>query len=132
MRKLPSTGALLLALLAGCADLTPTASKTPHNGTLVTLPEDKGFVEVAKQADPDKEGQVQVVIYFLGPNRQAMGSPPTAARLKLGGKSTPPVDLGAGPDGSLITPPLPDVGEVTGTLTATIEGKEVSVPIAIR
>ncbi len=73
-----------------------------------------------------------MAFYFLGPDRKAMASAPAAATLKAEGKAAKPIDLGPGPDGSLITPPMADAGEMSGTLSATIDGKEVSVPIAIR
>jgi len=133
MDRLHLTAALLLAALAGCGGpAIPAGTATPHDGTLVVLPDGRGFAEILKRPDPSKEGRAQVVIYFLDGSRKPMNPAPTAARLTLQAAGAKPLDLQPAADSSLESPGFADTGEVAGKLSATIEGKEISVPIQVR
>ncbi len=120
--------------LAGCGESGPQPGpSTPHGGVLLGLPDNKGFVELVRREKPDQPGTGQIVVYFLDPSKNAMSSPPTSATLKLRAvKSSKPIDLKPAEAGALETPPLPVLGDVEGELATTVDGKLITLPIAIR
>jgi hypothetical protein len=132
MTRLHLSIALLLAGLAGCEQAVPPGTKTPHDGTLVVLPDNQGFVEVLKRTDPSKEGQTQVVFFFLDESRKPMKPAPDTANLKLQTAGARPIELAPGDESSMVGPASPDAGEVSGTLSATVGGKSITVPIRAR
>jgi len=117
--------------LAGCAgDGSHKVPPPAHGGTLVELPDRKGHVEVVKRDAPGQAKASQVVLYFLNSSSTPMDPPPTAATLKLrGGK---PIDFKSAEGGSMEAGPIPNLGDLEGELTATIDGKPITVPLGRR
>ena len=139
MRTRHLTAALILAILAGC-DGPPNPKPgpaTPHNGSLVALPDGLGFVEILKEADPARRGQSKVVAYFLDPSKNPLAAVTTVSLKSQasGGKAVdfkPAGDAGPAKAGAMISSSFSDRGEVEGDLTATIGGKPITVPINVR
>ncbi len=130
---------LLAATLAGCGETQPVLVPiAPHGGTLVRFPDGKGFVEVIRQDAPASAGQSLVVAYYLDPEQKPLTPAPTSATLKLRGARKGTLELKPTGDadpariGGLATPPFDAPGGIEGTLTATLAGKPVAVPISFR
>jgi len=130
--------ALIAAALAGCEPAGPRGVlSAPHGGTLIDLPEGKGFVEVLRRDAPGKPGGSRVVLVFLDAVRRPMVAPPASATLKLRTDAGKSIDLKptdpADPDGpaALASPPLP-AGEIEGQVTATVDGKPAVLTINVR
>jgi len=131
---------LTLALLTGCDGGPPVPKPgpaTPHNGTLVSLPEDGGFVEIVKEPDSGKKDRAKILAYFLDSSRNPITTV-SAVTLKSKATGNKPIELKPTGDadpakaGGMATPSLPDVGEIDGELTATIAGKPVTIPLNVR
>jgi hypothetical protein len=90
-------------------------------------------VEVVKKAATSGKGPVtaEVSFYFLKDMSTPLSSPPTTGTLTVGKKK---VILKA--DGeALVTPdgpPLFPKGDVDGTLTVSLDGKETTIPLGLR
>ncbi len=130
---------LLAASPVGCGPSQPVLVPTaPHGGTLVRFPDGKGFIELLRQDTPTSASQSVVVAYYLDPERKPLTPMPASAALKLKGarKGTlelkPTGDADPAQAGGLVTPPFDTPGGIEGTLTATLAGKPVAVPISLR
>jgi hypothetical protein len=110
----------------------------PHGGTTFPLPDGKGFVEALRQDAPDHVGQTRLVIYFLDMECKPLRSAPTAASFRPRGRGAATIALKPIPDagpskaGALASTPFEDPGDIAGMLSATIDGKPVSIAISIR
>ena len=131
---------VLAVLISGCGgpSISRPGPTSPHNGTLVDLPEGRGFAEVLKQPASGKAGQLKVVVYFLGPDRGPMTPAPSAVTIKGSATGNKPVKLeppGAGDPanaGGFASPPMADRGELDLELAATVGGQAVTVPVSVR
>lgn len=124
----------LALVAAGCGESGPAgAPPTAHGGTLVGLPDDKGYAEIVRQDTPGQANSGRVVVYFLDPSRNPTSTPPAAASLKIrsvrGGK---PIDLKPGEGGTMESPPIAGLGELEGEMKVTIDGKPLTVPLGGR
>ena len=128
---------LLLGLIFGCGDRPGDTSATgpppPHNGLMLPLPDNAGFVEVVKKdAASPTTAEDEASFYFYKDGTTPFSPSPTAGSLTVGeGKK---IDLVAKGD-ALVTPPGPALfgkDEVNGLLTTDLGGKPVSVRIGAR
>jgi hypothetical protein len=133
--------AFLLAAttLAGCGpEANSLPPPPPHGGTAFPLPEGKGFVEALRQDVPDKPGQSKIVVYFLDAQSKPLSSALTAVSFQQKGRGVAQVALKPTEDtdpskaGGLASSPFNDPGEIAGMLSATIDGKPVSIAISVR
>ena len=129
----------LLLLIAGCGgSATSRSAAPPHGGSLVDLPEGRGYVEILKQTAPGKAGRSSIVVYFLDPDKNAMTPVPSAVTFKGQVTGNKPIAFkpiegaGATKAGGLASEPIADRGEIEGDLTATTGSGPVTVPIMIR
>jgi hypothetical protein len=144
----------------GCSGGVPPAGRGakpggPHGGTVVRLPDDSGCIEYlleteagvpmppANVAKKRSRERVRIAAYFLGGDgATAMSPAPSAARLRLATdeRTFREVELMArprpgDPGGSARFVSLPDffVPEMLrGTTIATVDGRDVRAPIALR
>jgi hypothetical protein len=142
-----------LALLSSGCDSpgTPVAVTTvsaPHRGTMIRLPEDKGFVELVNEpevSDRRKPEPTSIVAYYLkidgkspldpapadvtfaiaaGGGKGLRGSPDSGERITLSAAPRADDPQGAG---RFASKPGPyDLAALRGTLTAKIGGEEVA------
>jgi hypothetical protein len=139
---LPAGLVLLLGLTSGCGGGRPVStegrSAPPHGGMMLTMPEEKGFVEIVTRA-PARKGDTsapEFAVYFLGPDRSTpLAAPPASATLTV---TTPTgaeaVELKPMKD-AFISQPGPSrlAGhELDGELAFDFEGKPVKLPLAGR
>jgi hypothetical protein len=144
----------LAALFSGCDSSGPSVSTTaaaPHRGTMIRLPEDKGFVELVNEpevGDRRKPEPTSIVAYFLQIDGKSSLDPPPAdvsfsiesaaskggrgkqnsARISLSAQPKPDDPLGASRFASATGPY--DLAATRGTLTAKIGGQEISTVFA--
>jgi hypothetical protein len=127
---------LLLAALIGCDASHAPASRTPHGGNILPLPESKGSLEIVKQSVEGPGGQVQLTVYFFGPDDKPMPSAPATATFQPNAKGAKPVEFkpAGDPEGSLASAPFSatGTGEVEGEFSATIGGQPVKMSIRVR
>ena len=102
----------------------------PHNGLLLPLPGDHGFVEILNEGKIDRsQRKITVAAYFLRPDKQSpLESLPTDVKVEIegtGGKTIPLSPAANPPDplsaARLVSAPGPYLlsqrnGEVSGTL----------------
>ena len=125
---------LLVATLLGCGDSAPPLPKTPHGGTILPTPEQKGSAEFVKKAVEGQGDQAKFIVYFVGPDDKPMAAPPTAATFKPAGRGAKPVEFkpsGAG-DSSLTSDPFPNEMVIEGELSMTLDGKPTKMPVRVR
>jgi hypothetical protein len=140
MKRLFHLVALLgAAVLAGCGQQSLSLPPPPpHGGTAFSLPEGKGFVEVLRQDVPDQPSQAKLLVYFLDPDCRPLSSTPGAVAFQPRGKKgtkvafSPAGESDAAKAGALASAPFPDAGDVGGILSATIDGKPISVTVSVR
>jgi hypothetical protein len=139
MTRASLSAVFLATTLAGCGSSSPTLPPPlPHGGMAFPLPEGKGFVEALRQDVPDKPGQTQLVVFFLDPERKPLPSATTAASFLPKGRGAKAVALKPTEDadpakaGGLASATFTDPGEISGTLSATVESKPVSIAISVR
>jgi hypothetical protein len=95
-------------------------------------------VEILKQDAPEQPGQTRLAIYFMDSELKPLRSAPTSAsfqpRAKKGARIplTPTGDSEPSDAGGLASARFADPGEVTGTLSALIDGEPLSIAISIR
>jgi hypothetical protein len=83
-------------------------------------------------------GATRLVVYFMDSERKPLRSAPTGASFHPRGKKaarlslTPAGDPKPSSIGGLASPAFADQGEITGTLSATIDGEPLSIAISIR
>ena len=144
-RVIARTGLLIGLALAGwgCGpsntSTLPATVTATHNGTVLPLPEGQGYVELLVESDkPNATGKGvkgRVVAYFLNKDGNGPVSPaPTdVTYLFDGGKSYTMTPL-AGSVGGFQTEagPFPPGRELSGELSATLDGKPVKVTVATR
>jgi hypothetical protein len=132
---------LLLVFVAGCEPGAPNlrpGPETPHGGSLFPLPDGQGYVEILKQTTSGRKPQSRIVAYFLGADRKPMAVTPIAVSLKLQAGGTAPVEFKPTRDtdpvktGGLSSALIPDRDDLGGDLSATIDGKSVTIPISLR
>jgi hypothetical protein len=138
MFKSARSGCLVfLGLLAGCGGGAPSTSYSgpppPHQGSLITIPGSRGYVEVVKKEVSGKSPvSAEVSFYFLKNDAATPYSPsPGAGTLAVGKKK---VNLKAEGDG-LVTPngpPLFPKGGVDGWLIVDLGGKSINIPLGLR
>ena len=117
----------------------------PHKGTTIRLPDDKGFVELTNEPGIQARGSREptaIVAYFLKMDEtSAMDPAPSDVRLVLaapGKKGSETIPLSAEPKSGdpaggsrFASKPGPHhLDTLRGTLSAKIDGQEVSLPIA--
>jgi hypothetical protein len=132
---------LLLASLAcaGCGGGPPNPQPgpaTPHSGALSAIPDGQGYVEVLKAPAPGNKKMTQVSLFFLDADKKPVSSPPPSATLKLF-TATPPIEfkpITGDPtkEGGLISTPFLDRDDMSGNLTASINGTSMTIPLTIR
>jgi hypothetical protein len=132
---------LLLAAVAGCEPGPPKlrpGPEAPHGGSLFPLPDGQGYVEALKQTTSGRKPQSRIVAYFLDADRKPLAATPIAVSLKLKAGGTTPVGLKptgvADPvkAGGFASALIPDRDDLGGDLSATIDGKWVTIPISLR
>ena len=144
---------LLLILVFGCASsVSPLAVSVPigpHHGTMVALPDDKGFVEFINEpeiSDRRNPQPTSIVVYFLQSDSKlplspapsevsfaldssrgrAAGGRSTAAAQAIPLKAEPKPDDPAGSSRFASQPGAYDLTSVRGTLSAKINGQDIS------
>jgi hypothetical protein len=141
IRPLVLGGSIIAVALAmgGCDAPAPVLPPAPpHGGTAFPLPDNKGFVEVLRQDVPGQDGQTQLVVYFIDADRKPLGAGASAASFQPKGKKAAKIALKPieDPDpakaGALSSAAFENPGDIAGTLSATIDGKIVSVAISVR
>ena len=140
MKRVINPMAVWAALfLAGCGQATvKLPPPPPHGGTAYSLPDGKGFIEVLRQEVPDQPSQAKLVVYFLDADCRPLSSTPGAVAFEPRGKTsmkvafTPAGASDAANAGALTSAPFPDSGDIGGTLSATIDGKAISVAVSVR
>jgi len=144
IKMLKCIGSLAIApacLLTGCGgSLTPLPIvKVSHGGTLVSLPNGRGFAEivvettVAGKSGPHAQVRSRIVVYFFQPDgTSGMNPAPTGVKVRLGrGKTGPVFDLSPQPKeaGMYATEtsnsPYPD--GFNGQLDFKVNGEDVHV-----
>lgn len=131
---------LLVGLLLGCGGGTPSTIPTtapPHGGSLLNLPDGKGYVEIVIK--PIKQGdksQSEFQIYFLGPDRNSALSPaPSVARLTVSlpvGEKT--IELQP-KDGVFLSPPAESLlngHDLSGNLNVDLGSGPIKIEISNR
>ncbi len=116
------------------------APRAPTAALSSALPDGQGYVEILEQTAPiqGKKSQSRVVAYFLDSSRKPLASTPTAFSLNVPSAGTALIELKPTGDadpakaGGLATSPIPDRDGLSGDLSATIDGKAVTVPIDVR
>ena len=139
MRSRHLLACLIAGALAGCSRPEPVlAPKAPHGGTVTGLPEGLGSLEIVRVDVPGKSDQAQLVLYFLGPDDKPITPAPTAASLKPKERGASPVSFKPAGDadpsraGALESPPFKADGDISGELSSTIGGKQITTTINIR
>jgi hypothetical protein len=136
----------LVCVVSGCEGPDPTVKQLPpppHGGTLITLPETRGFAEVLSRSEKlaggkdAKRPNATLTVYFLkADGTTAMNPEPTDVSIVLGpesGNKTVPLKPDPSKPGAFASAPGPFSNtEVSGELKATVEGQAVSVSFAIR
>ncbi len=147
----------LAGLTLGCDSSTTPVSGTlavgPHQGTMIRLPHDKGFVELINEpeiGDRRNPQPTSIVAYFLeADSKSPLSSAPSEVMFSLGGDEqrgarggskaaaqSIPLNAEPKPDdptGSarFASKPGPyDLDRVRGTLSAKISGLEISTPFS--
>jgi hypothetical protein len=91
-----------------------------------------------RQDPPDRGGRTQLVIYFLDIELKPFRLAPAAASFLPRGRKSgtialrPTQDTDPSRAGGLASSPFDDPGDINGMLSATIDGRSVSVPISLR
>jgi hypothetical protein len=136
MPRLP--GILVAAALAGCGGTqAPIMPQAPHGGSILTLPDGKGRIEVLRQESPEKAGESRLLVYCLDAEMKPLTPGATAANLKPRGRGGRPLELKPtnNPDpsrsGELASEPFKEPGEVSGELTLTIGDRPVTLAIGV-
>jgi hypothetical protein len=136
---------LACAAVAGCGGGSPKelpVAKSAHGGTIVTLPNDRGFAEILVDSESAKDrarkAQVKsrlVAYFYQSDGSSALSPDPTDVKIQIGmGGDGRLVDLakeskeagkfasaaGAYPDG------------FAGQLRASLDGQAVEVPVRVR
>ena len=142
----------LAALCWGCdspgPQLAVNVTVAPHRGTMIRLPDDKGFVELVNEPevfDRRKTEPTSIVAYYLqidgrspldpapaevhfaietGGGKGAHGKPGSGERILLSAGPKPDDPVGAARFAS--RPGPYDLAGIRGTLTAKIGGQEIS------
>jgi hypothetical protein len=139
-RPVVATLILSVFVFVGCEPGAPSVKpgpETPHNGVLFPIPDGQGFVEILKQPVSGNAKQSQLVAYFLDSYKKTLAATPTAVALKTL-DSAAPIEFKptgeADPSkaGALASNPFPDRGDIGGDLSATIDGKTITVAISLR
>ena len=146
-----------MAALASACDspgppLSVTAVGAPHHGTMIRLPEDKGYVELTNEpevSDRRKPEPTSIVAYYLqidgkapldpspadvsfaietAPGKAARGKPVAGERIPLSPQPRSDDPLGAARFAS--SPGPYDLAAIRGTLTAKIGGQEIASQFA--
>jgi hypothetical protein len=127
------------AVLAGCGEQSHSLPPPPpHGGTAFPLPEGKGFVEVLRQDVKDQPSQTQLLLFFMDPECRPLSSAPGAVSFQPRGNKgskiafAPAGESEASKVGALASTPFPDAGDIGGILSATIDGKPISVAVNVR
>lgn|GEM_PF-6664529 len=130
---------LIAATFAGCSGAEPVlAPPTPHGGTLATLPEGQGELEIVRSEVSGKPAEVRLMLYFLDADNKPITPAPTAATLKLKaprGKAVnfkPTEDADPSKAGALESASFAAGGDISGELSLTINGKPVKVSMSVR
>jgi hypothetical protein len=130
---------LIASTLAGCSrPPTSLSPRTPHGGMIFALTDAPGSVEVVRQTAADKPGVTRLYLYWLDAEMKPMTPAPTLATLKTRGRGTRSFDFKPSSEsdpskaGALVSPDLPDQGDIDGELSVTMNGKSVALSISIR
>lgn len=132
LARLPYLLPLTFLFGFGCGGGKPSmdyaGEPPPHGGSLTAMPGELGYVEVVK----GKAGAPEYSFYFLKDTKTPYSPAPTSALLEVNAKKR--VELKAEGD-HLVTPTGPVLfpdGDVSGTMTVTLDGKEVRIPFGLR
>jgi hypothetical protein len=132
-------------VIAGCGGFSPKelpVAKSAHGGTMVPLPDDRGFAEilvesgpVGKKGDPTKIKPKIVAYFFQSDGTTAMSEGPADVKIKLGAdESGRVVDLA--PDQKEAGKFASAAGDYpdgfAGQLETSINGTAVKVPVRVR
>jgi hypothetical protein len=146
----------VVSVLLGCDSSTPRANvatvAAPHHGTMIPLPDDRGFVELINEPEVGDRRNPQptsIVAYYLQADGKSPLNPAPAnvnfgidmgggkgARGKQGSAQSVPLnaepkaDDPAGASRYASKPGPYDLTAIRGALSATIGGQEISVPFA--
>jgi hypothetical protein len=145
----------LLGLALGCdSSVAPVAVSVtggPHQGTMIRLPDDKGFVELTNEPEVADRRNLQptsIVAYFIGADSKSPLTPaPTDVSFALEGARGGRGDSDAGaqaiplsaepkaddPSGSsrfVSKPGAYDLAKMRGTVAAKIDGIGISIPFS--
>jgi hypothetical protein len=126
---------------SGCDQPKPVLPPPPpHGGIAYSLPKGSGFVEVLKQEEQQQQqsGEARLVLYFMDNEHKPLRTAPSKASFQPRGKKVPRISLAATGDSELssasqlASAPFADPGEITGTISATIDGEPISIAISVR
>jgi hypothetical protein len=131
-------------LLAGCGGSSSQSGglpASPHQGNLVSLPGDRGFVEVlidsgVAAGDRRTQAKPRIVAYFYQPDGTTEMSPgPSEVKVKVGtGEKSPVLNLSPLPkeSGKYASEPGTFPDGFKGELDAKFNGESVQTPFTIR
>jgi hypothetical protein len=129
-------------LLAGCGGSPKELpiAQAAHGGSLVTLPGERGYVEILVEAAAGggrkAQGKSQIVAYFFQPDATTAMSPgPSDVKVKLGtGEKGAVVDLSPDPKaaGKFASEPGTFPEGFNGQLDANVKGEAIQVSFSIR
>jgi hypothetical protein len=130
-------------LLAGCGGSPKElpVAKSAHGGNLVSLPGERGFVEILVEtgaAGAGRKAQVnsRIVAYFFQPDGASEMSPgPSEVKVKVGtGEKSPVADLSPDPKaaGKYASEPGEYPDGFNGQLNAKVNGEDVQVSFVLR
>jgi len=130
-------------LLAGCGGSPKElpVAKSAHGGNLVSLPGDRGFVEILVEsgaAGGGRKAQVKprIIAYFFQPDGTTEMSPgPTEVKVKVGtGEKSAVVDLSPQPKeaGKYASEPGTYPDGFNGQLDGKVNGEAVQVSFTLR
>jgi hypothetical protein len=125
---------LFVAAFVGCEPPHSRPPKTPHDGTLVPIPGNKGTVEILKRDAEGRADQVQLVVYFYGPDDRPMTTLPTAATFTpsaRGAKTILLKDTGNS-DACMASEPFSNTVETEGKLVFPMDGSPTTIPVRDR
>jgi hypothetical protein len=126
-----------LGILIGCGGVPSTSNPgppPPHGGTIISLPNGKGFVEVVKKSGTSRAVPTtsEVAFYFFKDTSTPYSPAPTVGTLTV--NKNKKVVLKTEGD-ALVTPPGPPLFEnadVDGALSVDLAGGPVTIPLGLR
>jgi hypothetical protein len=142
MRFIAPTFTIALVLTcAGCGSNQQALPATAHNGSMVTLPGNKGYFEIGTEGGTkstrgsrSKAVDNRIVVHFYQPDGTAdMSPPPTEVMVKVGtAENGQVVALAPQGKGGFASAPGRFPSGFRGVLTARVDGEAVEAPFLIR